>query len=90
MTNEINKILTQLPKIYIIHALNDALYCWNRERKAKKRLYYTRKQAKEHRQQFLDEQIRRSYHNQHPKKARQIKSISNAEIQSYMLSLIHI
>lgn len=88
MTNEITHILAKLPITSVIHAQNDAIYCWKYERKAKKRLYQSRKHAKIHRQKFLNEQIRKSYHNQNSKKDCQIKCISNAEIQLYMYNKI--
>ena len=39
ITNEINQILTKLPKTSVIHDLHDSIYCWKYERKAKNILY---------------------------------------------------
>ena len=81
MRNELNKILMQLPKSSSIHTLHNSQDRRKHARKAKQRLQQARKLARPNRQQFLDEQIQISYHKQQSTKARQLKCISNAEIQ---------
>ena len=68
MENEIAQVLAKLPDSSEIHAKHHALYCWQQERKAKKILHQSRKQAKHHRQQFLDAQLCKSYHHQNKKR----------------------
>ena len=61
MEHAINQVLEKIPETSDIHAKHHALYRWKHERKAKKLLHQSRQLAKQHRQQFLDEQIMKSY-----------------------------